>query len=160
MGDDFRTDFLAQSTGSAVMVGVTVGDEHRVDALEWHADRAEARLERDKRFMAGHAGVDDGDTAFVFEHVHVDVTKTRQVDGQLCPQDSGGQFGDLVRGVERLLAHGAGGVGLRTHGPKLLERVGSVVGEFVNAVTNVVERPVVAGLCGGSKVSLWKPSAC
>jgi hypothetical protein len=58
-----------------------MGNEDRVHPFEGNADGTEARLQHGEGFATGHARIDDGDTAFVLENVHIDVTETRKIDG-------------------------------------------------------------------------------
>ena len=92
LGARCRPDAL----GTAVVIGVTVRHDNRVDSREWHADLAEPFVECGPRLFGGHAGVDHRHATIVFEHVHVHVTETGDVRGQLRSQHARGDFGDLV----------------------------------------------------------------
>ena len=114
--DDVGAGFVAQSHGTAEVVGVRVGDDDRVDVVDGEPGAPEAVDEVVPRFRAGEAGIDDGDAPFVLQHVAVHVAEPRHVDGQLCPQHSGGDLGDLGRRLFLLLSRLARRVGLAEAG--------------------------------------------
>ena len=114
--DDVGAGFVAQSHGTAEVVGVRVGDDDRVDVVDGEPGAPEAVDEVVPRFRAGEAGIDDGDAPFVLQHVAVHVAEPRHVDRQLRPQHSGGDLGDLGRRLFLLLSRLARRVGLAEAG--------------------------------------------
>ena len=107
VGDDLGAGLVADPSGPAEVVGVAVGDDHRVHAWQRDAGAAETLDELLERAPAGQTGVDDGHAALVLEDVAVDVTQSRHVDRQLRPQHARRHLGDLGGGGLLLLATGA-----------------------------------------------------
>ena len=80
---------------------------------------------------AGKARIDHGPAPLVLEQVGVDVAEAGEVDGQLGPEDPGGDLGDDVVGVLLFLSHG--------------------VPLDVTMSSRPARRPVPTRLLGGSK---------
>ena len=94
---------VLQSHGTAEMIGMGVGDHHRVDVIDGPASTSEAVDQMVPRFLTGKAGIDDGDPPFVLEDVAVDVSQPGHVDRELRSNDPGGHLDDVGRRLLLLL---------------------------------------------------------
>ena len=104
VGDDIGAALAAHPPGPAEVVGMTVGDDHRVHAAHGEPRRGQAPAELAEHAATGESGVDDRRPAFVLQDIAVDVPEAGHVDRQLTAQHPRGDLGDLVGGRLLLLA--------------------------------------------------------
>ena len=60
---------------STKVIGVTVSHDDRMDPLEGNAHLYKSFFDDCITGLLGETRVDQGDTTFVFEHIHIDVTE-------------------------------------------------------------------------------------
>ena len=95
MRDHLGAVGVAHPTRAAEVVGVRVGDDHRVHVLGLVARPLEPVDEGSPRLWPGHPRVDDRHAPLVLEEVAVHVAEAREHDRELRPQDAGRDLGDL-----------------------------------------------------------------
>ena len=86
--------FDLEPAGAAEVVGVGVGDEHRVDAFRRHADRVQLARSDRRGNRVREAGIDEGHAALVLEHVAVHVAEPGNGDRDLDATDPGSDLVD------------------------------------------------------------------
>ena len=103
VSDDFAVLLNFEAAGTTEVVGVRVGDEHRVDRF----DRVSGTLQSGGELLVGvgarQARVDQRDAACILEHIAVHVPEPGQHDRQLDAHDPGRDLGRFVIGGELLL---------------------------------------------------------
>jgi 4,4'-diaponeurosporenoate glycosyltransferase len=72
-----------------------VGDHNSVDPLQRNVGTSERSLKVAERFLAGKAGVHDGEAAVIFHGVAVHVTEARNLDRELHPTNTGSDLDNL-----------------------------------------------------------------
>ena len=107
--DDVAAGVRLQPVGSAEVVGMAVGDDDRVHPLQGNPRLVQTLLDHGVTGLLRKTRIHQGDAPFVLEDVHIDVTKTRNGDGQLGPKHAGGDFQDLVTRRQLFLLGGTRG---------------------------------------------------
>ena len=96
VGDDVRAALPPHPAGPAEVVGMAVGDDHRVHPAHGDPGGRQPPAELAEHAATGEPGVDDRRPAFVLEDIAVDVPEAGHVDRQLTAQHPGGDLGDVV----------------------------------------------------------------
>ena len=76
MSDDVATRIGLQPMSSAEVVGVAMGDNHRMHSLERNTDLIESFLDDFVTTFFWQTRVNQCHAAFIFKNVHIDVTET------------------------------------------------------------------------------------
>ena len=98
MGQHVCSGLVAQDPGAAEVVRVAVGHDDGVHVLHRIAGPPQAVDQRVPRRLARQARIDHGDPAVVTQGVGVDVPEAGQRDGQLHPEDVGGDLDHVLGG--------------------------------------------------------------
>ncbi len=97
LGHELGTGLVRKAPGAAEVVRVGVGDDDCVDVADLQPGVLQAGAQCQPRGAPRHTRVDEGGAAVVEEGVAVHVAETREQNRYLQAEDTGPDFGDLVR---------------------------------------------------------------
>ena len=110
--DQLRAGLFADPAGGAEVIRMRMRHDDGVDVLDPIARRGETSLQRLPARRSREAGVDNGEATVVHQAVHVHVPEPGHPDGELHPQDTGGDLGDLFGRLFLLLFRRPGRLGV------------------------------------------------
>jgi hypothetical protein len=105
VGHDVRFRLGSQSGGITEVIRVRVSNQNRVDPTKWDPGRLQAGPQSPPRRSSRKTGIDYGRTLAVFEHIHVGMSETGEVDRQLNPENARCHLGHFIRRWRGLLPH-------------------------------------------------------
>ena len=103
--NDVCSGFGTKSASTTEVIWVTMRHDDGVHSLQWHTNLGKPAINCTPCCLAWQTRVDNSDSARIFEHIHIDVTKTGHVDRELSAQNIWCNLGDL-RSCRHLLLFG------------------------------------------------------